>query len=317
MKGSDLTPETLLSSVSMSDRALAAAARAGVTTVGELAATHPERLGCGPRTFRELSNIVARTGIPAIVWESYQTKRDLAGQSLRERKETRVDEPMTVARIGRVWPAVILLWTQHHSAWIVGSAADPNKVRPRDVDVMIPWRNWPQAAAHVPKDAKPSTFGGWKFQQGGVTIDVWPDSLDRLVELARFSWAWHPATDTRICKVGLVPAEEMQPTPAVAVETHVQRLTTEDRDGNPCTPTCAHCGAAQEHCTGEVAPSRLHPVGHSPSAVQFRDAAIATAHRSTCVMCGEKGVVHLNEWMHCEDCGHVVGPPGVLVRSRP
>ena len=32
---------------------------------------------------------------------------------------------------------------------------------------------------------------------------------------------------------------------------HKQCLTTEDRDGNPCTPVCAHCGAAEEFCKGE------------------------------------------------------------------
>ena len=32
---------------------------------------------------------------------------------------------------------------------------------------------------------------------------------------------------------------------------HKQSLTTEDRDGNLCTPTCTYCGKAEEFCTGE------------------------------------------------------------------
>jgi len=32
---------------------------------------------------------------------------------------------------------------------------------------------------------------------------------------------------------------------------HKQCLTTEDRDGNTITPTCAYCGAAEEYCKGE------------------------------------------------------------------
>ncbi len=31
---------------------------------------------------------------------------------------------------------------------------------------------------------------------------------------------------------------------------HVQNLTTEDRDGNAVSPTCAYCGAAEEFCVG-------------------------------------------------------------------
>ena len=33
---------------------------------------------------------------------------------------------------------------------------------------------------------------------------------------------------------------------------HAQRLTTEDRDGRPISPTCAHCGRAKERCAGTV-----------------------------------------------------------------
>ena len=33
---------------------------------------------------------------------------------------------------------------------------------------------------------------------------------------------------------------------------HVQRLTLEDRDGNPISPTCAYCGRAVQFCTGSV-----------------------------------------------------------------
>lgn len=35
--------------------------------------------------------------------------------------------------------------------------------------------------------------------------------------------------------------------------THVQRLTVFDRDDNPIPPTCAHCGARREYCTGTPA----------------------------------------------------------------
>jgi len=38
--------------------------------------------------------------------------------------------------------------------------------------------------------------------------------------------------------------------PDMLRDPHVQCLTTEDRDGNPCDPVCAHCGAAEAYCKG-------------------------------------------------------------------
>lgn len=33
-------------------------------------------------------------------------------------------------------------------------------------------------------------------------------------------------------------------------DNHRQNLTVEDRDGNPISPTCAHCGCTEERCQG-------------------------------------------------------------------
>ena len=89
-------------------------------------------------------------------------------------------------------------------AWIVGTGADMAK-DPADLadwDVMIPYKNWHEAAALIPEDTKPNTFGGWKCYVGeGLTIDVWPGSLDELFEKSFMKYAWHPKSGTRLIKL--------------------------------------------------------------------------------------------------------------------
>lgn len=103
-------------------------------------------------------------------------------------------------KIVRVWPKLVQLLCLHHSAWIVGSAADPQKLDPKDIDVIVPWAEWPKVAHQIPKDARPNMFGGWKFVVDGVEVDVWPDTLDRLAATYSFVYAWHMASNTLIHK---------------------------------------------------------------------------------------------------------------------
>lgn len=104
-------------------------------------------------------------------------------------------------------PSRVYIICHAYNAWIVGSAAYP--VRPGqipeidDVDVMVPWAKWKDAALHVPDDARPNAFGGWKWtdkdEQGNdVVVDMWPDTLDRLASKNQFHAAWHPASGLRI-----------------------------------------------------------------------------------------------------------------------
>jgi hypothetical protein len=102
-------------------------------------------------------------------------------------------------------PRTVRIFCTNHRAWIVGSAAAPihyvpGSVQPRDWDVMVPWDVWHLAAAHVPEDAVRNTYGGWKFEEDGVTIDVWPDTLERLAVSHFFTCAYQPCTGVRIVK---------------------------------------------------------------------------------------------------------------------
>lgn len=85
-------------------------------------------------------------------------------------------------------------------AWIAGSAAQVDKSDPKDYDVLVPFQYWVNAAALIPGDAQPNTFGGWKIIEDGIAVDVWPGDLSwyLLNEMARS--AWHPRSNTRITK---------------------------------------------------------------------------------------------------------------------
>lgn len=88
-------------------------------------------------------------------------------------------------------------------AWIVGSAAAPdcNYETVRDIDVLVPFSHWKEAALLIPPDAKPNTFGGWKFVSDGKEIDVWPGELGWVMSNAAAKWALHLKSGTRITKI--------------------------------------------------------------------------------------------------------------------
>ena len=100
----------------------------------------------------------------------------------------------------RPYPALVTKLC-HLGAWIVGSGADPDKKDPpRDWDVFVPYEFWHKAMLLIPDDAKPNTFGGWKCNSEGIEVDVWPDSLERIMS-NQGKFAWQPELNIRIKKL--------------------------------------------------------------------------------------------------------------------
>jgi len=70
-----------------------------------------------------------------------------------------------------------------HGALLVGSVAkklcgDEQVKNPNDFDLLVPLEKWQTIALLIPSSARPNKFGGWRFKtDGGVEVDVWPDSL--------------------------------------------------------------------------------------------------------------------------------------------
>lgn len=98
-------------------------------------------------------------------------------------------------------PNKILKLCYDLDCWLVGSSANPNSESYRDFDILVPWINWHHATLIIPMDAKPNSFGGWKFTIDGYEIDMWPGDLSWFAQLPKFEYAYHVKTEVLIKKV--------------------------------------------------------------------------------------------------------------------
>lgn len=87
---------------------------------------------------------------------------------------------------------MVSVFTTKFGGWIVGSAAAPGAIKPRDVDIIIPLSQWAKASLVIPKHARPNTFGGWKFVSNGVEIDVWPGELSDVMSSSMTRYVYQP-----------------------------------------------------------------------------------------------------------------------------
>lgn len=60
-------------------------------------------------------------------------------------------------------------------------ADNTGKVKPpKDIDVVVPIDRWVQASKLIPNGAIANSFGGFKFQDGPLEVDVWADDALRI-----------------------------------------------------------------------------------------------------------------------------------------
>lgn len=90
---------------------------------------------------------------------------------------------------------------QQCDGWIVGSAADPENVNPRDIDIIIPFSKWHIALGALPKDRsriKLNTYGGFKFDdENGVEIDMWTGELNTILTYHNVKYLYDPWRNIR------------------------------------------------------------------------------------------------------------------------
>ncbi len=98
----------------------------------------------------------------------------------------------------RTLPKIVTQLCHLHDAWIVGRLPEREDEEPRDYDVMVTFENWRKAVVLVPADARPNSFGGWKFMDEGRTVDVWPGDMAWVMSNAHWKAAWHPKTNTKV-----------------------------------------------------------------------------------------------------------------------
>jgi len=98
--------------------------------------------------------------------------------------------------MSRTLPRAAAQLTEFHEAWIIGSMVPGAK----DIDLLVPWSHWPQAALLIPTDARPNAFGGWKFNSEGVELDVFPGDLAMLLSLGKCRSVYHPKSGQRFTR---------------------------------------------------------------------------------------------------------------------
>ena len=100
-------------------------------------------------------------------------------------------------------PKSVKLMVQHYNGWIVGSAANPQKniLQVKDVDVIIPFSEWNKASGLVPKNAVKNVYGGWRYVENGITVDVWTDDLNNFMNSNIPECLWQPRYNIRYKKV--------------------------------------------------------------------------------------------------------------------
>lgn len=95
-------------------------------------------------------------------------------------------------------PRIVRLITGAYDAWVVGGAADPNDEHPRDWDVAVSFSDWHHVSNLIPKTARPTLFGGWKFESDGQEVDVWPCEIMSIWKCAKCNWMWQPRLNIRV-----------------------------------------------------------------------------------------------------------------------
>ena len=98
-------------------------------------------------------------------------------------------------------PRLVRLICGTYDAWIVGGAANPEQRIIKDWDVAVPFSSWIHVANLIPKDAKPTLFGGWKFMSDGESVDVWPSEIMGIWKCLKCTWMWQPQMNIRIMRM--------------------------------------------------------------------------------------------------------------------
>ena len=47
---------------------------------------------------------------------------------------------------------------------------------------------WNEVSLLIPLEARPNTYRGWKFERNGLTIDIWPETLQHYLRYGRMDY---------------------------------------------------------------------------------------------------------------------------------
>lgn len=92
-------------------------------------------------------------------------------------------------------PPLVLRLCLNHGAMVIGSAANPENIKPRDWDIVVPFCNWHAACVCIPSNATINAFAGWKFTIEDIEYDIWPGDISFF--LGKSEWIWSPSNKIR------------------------------------------------------------------------------------------------------------------------
>ncbi len=89
--------------------------------------------------------------------------------------------------------------------WIVGGAVPyiscKSEESPKDIDIIVSPNVWREVSLILPKNSILNTLGGMKFIDNGVSVDVWPDEIGRLLTQSYPTTLYSPIHNVTIGKI--------------------------------------------------------------------------------------------------------------------
>lgn len=89
-------------------------------------------------------------------------------------------------------------------AWVIGSSIPWLRGyvgfdKPKDIDIVVPLDKWVEAAKLIPEGSLSNKFGGFKFKDADLEVDVWADDIARLfMNNDKYFKAYQPNTNLLI-----------------------------------------------------------------------------------------------------------------------
>ena len=102
-------------------------------------------------------------------------------------------------------PTTVAILCSEYDGWVVGSAAAPLSIKNNlyGIDVIVPFHQWRKVSKIVAakEGALLNKHGGTRFQEAGIQIDVWPDTICENMLTCITHWLWQPRYDIRFERV--------------------------------------------------------------------------------------------------------------------
>lgn len=115
---------------------------------------------------------------------------NLNTSNFQNKNKLRKEIPKFVLLIGSLAPSSIIIGG-FAKPFFPNSLEDISEYGDRDIDIVIDPAEWHKVAPYIPKDAKPNTYGGWKFEIESSAFDMWPESIAHILTSGRVEYMYN------------------------------------------------------------------------------------------------------------------------------